>query len=71
MSLNIQHLNEVLLEYDQYCVFINWTQTRTYNYILYRYDYVNIVLGNDLVPSEYKPLPESMLTKLRDAIWQH
>ena len=32
---------------------------------------VNISSGNDLVPSDNKPLPEPMLTKLYVTIWRH
>ena len=31
---------------------------------------VNIGLGNGLVPSGNKPLPESVLTKISNAIWR-
>ena len=33
--------------------------------------YVNIGLGNGLVPSANKPLPEPMLTEIYVAIWRH
>ena len=32
---------------------------------------VNNGLGNDLVASDNKPLPEPMLTKIHEAIWRH
>ena len=32
---------------------------------------VNIGLGNGMVPSGTKPLPEPMLTQSYDAIWHH
>ena len=35
------------------------------------HDYVNIDLGNGLVLSENKPLPEPMSIKFFDAIWRH
>ena len=32
---------------------------------------VNIGSGNGLVPSGNKPLPESLLTQIYDALWRH
>ena len=32
---------------------------------------VNIGLGNGLVPSGTKPLPEPVLIKIVDAMWRH
>ena len=36
-----------------------------------RSQWVNIGLGNGLVPSGYKPFSELMLTKFYDAKWRH